>query len=114
MSAAREWLIWSNEHLAFWAANHRGYTSQIDRAGRYTKAQADKICSKDGPSHRAGVPDEVALLAPGPSDPCEGRCPACPHCHARGAFGLIAPDDPALETDPSDPYFKQRPTGRKV
>lgn len=38
------WLVWSHEHNAFWRANHQGYTRSIERAGRYTRAEAEAIC----------------------------------------------------------------------
>src|SRR4051812_5202005 len=39
------YLIWSNEHQAWWMPNHSGYTTISERAGRYTKAQAEQICN---------------------------------------------------------------------
>lgn len=59
-----KWLIWSNEHGAWWAPNSRGYTTLLEAAGRYTKEQADVICGKLGEPRFEGVPDEVAVLAP--------------------------------------------------
>lgn len=38
-----KWLIWSNEHNAWWAPNHRGYVLDAKDAGRYTYEQAVKI-----------------------------------------------------------------------
>jgi hypothetical protein len=42
----KEWfLIWSNEHRAWWMPGSRGYTTLADRAGRYTREQALSICN---------------------------------------------------------------------
>jgi hypothetical protein len=38
------WLIWSNEHRAWWRANSCGYTQLAVDAGRYTMDEAVKIC----------------------------------------------------------------------
>lgn len=35
-------------------------------------------------------------------------CPACPHCIAAGAFGLIDPADPALTTNQPQPLKVKR------
>lgn len=36
------YLIWSNEHRAWWRANAQGYTTSHERAGRYTREEAVK------------------------------------------------------------------------
>jgi hypothetical protein len=38
------YLIWSNEHKAWWAPDRAGYTNRIARAGRYTHQEALDIC----------------------------------------------------------------------
>lgn len=35
-----KWLIWSNEHNAWWAPNHRGYTQAYEEAGVYNYKEA--------------------------------------------------------------------------
>lgn len=40
---AQRWLIWSNEHRAWWAANQCGYTPSRKTAGRYSFAEALEI-----------------------------------------------------------------------
>jgi hypothetical protein len=40
------WLIWSNEHHAWWEPNKRGYTVNRSRAGRYTRESAELICQE--------------------------------------------------------------------
>jgi hypothetical protein len=39
-----EWLIWSDEHGAWWMPNASGYTRKLSDAGRYSLEQATKIC----------------------------------------------------------------------
>jgi hypothetical protein len=41
-----EWLIWSNEHLAYWKPNRCGYTKFAEEAGIYTFNEAEEICNK--------------------------------------------------------------------
>ena len=41
--AEREFLIWSNEHSAYWKPDGNGYTGNRNEAGRYTLAHAIKI-----------------------------------------------------------------------
>lgn len=40
-----EYLIWSNEHNAWWGANHMGYYQCVENAGSYTLEEALKICN---------------------------------------------------------------------
>ncbi len=62
------WIVWSNEHRAFWAPNRRGYTPRIEKAGRYTKVEAEAICN--GANYRANstiykdTPPEICMPAP--------------------------------------------------
>lgn len=65
---AEYFLIWSNEHRAWWGPAHRGYTSLADRAGRYTREEAVKICNGanygwDGDSNpnELPIPESVAM-----------------------------------------------------
>ncbi len=62
-SAEGKYLVWSNEHKAWWGAGHRGYTRFIERAGRYDRAEALKIAStRDGGWRlNKGNPDEIAI-----------------------------------------------------
>jgi hypothetical protein len=61
----KKYLIWSNEHGAWWSLNRRGYTRTTAEAGRYNKEDALEIC-KDAaiatPEH--SVKPEVMFLAP--------------------------------------------------
>lgn len=40
-----KYLIWSNEHNAWWCPDHCGYTSSVDKAGRYSLSEAIEICN---------------------------------------------------------------------
>lgn len=57
------YLVWSNEHRAWWGPNHCGYTRHIDRAGRYERSEALRIAgTRDGGWRlNKGNPDEIAL-----------------------------------------------------
>lgn len=57
------YVIWSEEHGAWWRPGRHGYTRELSKAGRYSKADADQIvANKHLPSF---VPfDEVAFPAP--------------------------------------------------
>ena len=48
MSETCKWLIWSNEHNAWWAPNGRGYVQNRTEAGRYTLAEAMESCDYHG------------------------------------------------------------------
>lgn len=63
----RVWLVWSNEHAAWWGANHCGYYMDIDSAGRYTLAEALAIQTgaRDGWDPNGGTnPPEIVTPAP--------------------------------------------------
>lgn len=60
---AAKYLVWSNEHRAWWAPDERGYTRRIERAGRYGRAQAIKIAgTRGGGWPIEGNPYEIAIL----------------------------------------------------
>lgn len=63
MAGEGKYLVWSNEHKAWWGVDHRGYTRFIERAGRYDRAEALKIAgTRDGGWRlNKGNPDEIAL-----------------------------------------------------
>lgn len=60
----RRWLIWSNEHCGWWSLCDFGYTTQIERAQRYTEAEARERCRPEGAAMYENVLNEVAVLAP--------------------------------------------------
>jgi hypothetical protein len=59
------WLIWSNEHRAWWGPGRHGYTTLTDRAGRYSRQEAAEIVGQANIVPRL-PPNEVAVLAPRP------------------------------------------------
>lgn len=62
-----DWLIWSNEHRAYWAPNSCGYTPYLERAGRYQYHAARRICERAnlcGNGYLTPVPCEVMVPSP--------------------------------------------------
>lgn len=45
MSEFRNWVVWSNEHDAWWGPNHCGYYQSLLGAGLYTETEAKAIAS---------------------------------------------------------------------
>jgi hypothetical protein len=39
-----KYLIWSNEHRAWWKANRHGYTTATHKAGQFSYEEAKQIC----------------------------------------------------------------------
>ena len=54
------WLIWSNEHLAYWKPARCGYTTLLEEAGRYTFTEAKEIV-EDANKHCINEPNEAML-----------------------------------------------------
>lgn len=56
------YLIWSHEHGLWWRANRSGYAVAVKDAGRYTRAEAIKICAgtRDGWTDD-GRPSEIPV-----------------------------------------------------
>jgi hypothetical protein len=44
-----QYLIWSIDHSLWWCENSRGYTDEIERAGRFQKDRALSICKDASP-----------------------------------------------------------------
>ena len=56
------WLIWSNEHSAWWGPNRRGYVQDRNEAGRYTHQEAEEIVhSANEYQHPDEKPNEAML-----------------------------------------------------
>lgn len=57
------YLVWSNQHRCWWRANSHGYTNDVTRAGRYSRAEAISISfqGRDGWQNPKGAPDELAI-----------------------------------------------------
>jgi len=59
-----EYLVWSNEHRAWWRANRCGYTKVLANAGHYSRDEAIAICAhaRDGfGAHE--IPSEIPIKA---------------------------------------------------
>jgi len=56
------YLIWSNEHQAWWRPDSKGYTLHVDAAGRYERDEAFSIASgaRDG-WIEGEAPPEIAI-----------------------------------------------------
>lgn len=65
---AKVWLVWSNEHTAWWKPGCLGYTADAEKAGRYTLADARKHANSGqmgGTCARCEhLPNEVVTPAP--------------------------------------------------
>lgn len=77
MNDSPRYLIWSNQHGRWWRPGRRGYTTAIEVAGRYSRAEAEMIVDQStlgGQLVRHDVDpvdgrpyeylDEVMVLAP--------------------------------------------------
>jgi len=63
MSDGEWWMVWSNEHRAWWKPGGYGYTTATHKAGRFTRERAEEIVAQ------ANIilhdpPHEVMVLAP--------------------------------------------------
>jgi hypothetical protein len=61
-----QYLIWSNEHEAWWGPGECGYVTVISKAGRYSREGAEAICRRANivQRHLGIEPHEVLVLAP--------------------------------------------------
>jgi hypothetical protein len=50
------YLIWSNQHRAWWGPARRGYVNRVEDAGRYSEATALEICTDAIPGRRGSDP----------------------------------------------------------
>jgi hypothetical protein len=59
------YLIWSNEHRAWWRGNRHGYTRGLYAAGQFSRAEALKICADAVPQamHVGAIAEIPARLA---------------------------------------------------
>ena len=66
-------LVWSNEHAAYWCPNEEGYTRDANKAGRYDLEKASQICNTASYGS-IGTPNETMLpLGSIPRTKPEGR-----------------------------------------
>ena len=57
------YLIWSNEHRAWWRPSEAGYTTHVEAAGRYSRERAIAICRDARGGWREGTPPpEIPVL----------------------------------------------------
>lgn len=59
----RDYLVWSNEHRAWWGPAGRGYVRRVSEAGRYSWPEALAICSRaiPGDAERFGLLPELPV-----------------------------------------------------
>jgi hypothetical protein len=75
---AKDWVIWSEEHAAWWAKGRLGYTKSLAGAGRYSQAEAQAIEQKanaycqPGSWNECAFPDPLTSTAHG-SHPVRGH-----------------------------------------
>lgn len=66
MTEKEKYLIWSNEHNAWWGQNGSGYTGSTDTAGRYSLEKAIEVCNGanyDWNTDQAKkIPNELPIL----------------------------------------------------
>ena len=55
------YLIWSFQHMKWWRPNGRGYTSEIDEAGRYPQEEAGLYVLDDVLHNEIAIPEPNAL-----------------------------------------------------
>ncbi len=69
MSVAEIYLIWSNEHRAWWGPGRHGYTTNTDMAGRYSEVEATEIVLNANRYQKPDLPpNEIMVLAPAEPD----------------------------------------------
>lgn len=63
LSPEEEYLVWSNEHKAWWRPNNAGYTKSSKAAGRYTRAEALDISrrARNGWIKHDSTPDDLPI-----------------------------------------------------
>jgi hypothetical protein len=68
----KSWVIWSEEHGAWWKAHSTGYTRQLSEAGRYEAAKAEEIVTRANKYCEPGTFNEVGLPDPMQSEKGSG------------------------------------------
>ena len=60
---ADDYLIWSNEHRAWWGPGRAGYVKRVAEAGRYSREEALDICTDamPGTSRLIGMLPELPV-----------------------------------------------------
>jgi hypothetical protein len=57
------YLIWSHEHGAWWGPGGSGYVTRIGQAGRYSRTEAMRICTRAIPGNLGALPELPVRLA---------------------------------------------------
>lgn len=58
-----QYLIWSNEHKAWWGPNGNGYVRRVENAGSYSRIDAMNICFNAMPGRSGSRPlQEIPIL----------------------------------------------------
>jgi hypothetical protein len=60
----RQYVIWSEEHGAWWGAAEWGYTVSLRAAGRFSKARAEEIVDKANRFIQPPAFHEIAISDP--------------------------------------------------
>ena len=58
------YVIWSEEHGAWWAPKRNGYTRSLAEAGRYWEEETKEIVTDANKYAPAGQLNEIAILDP--------------------------------------------------
>jgi hypothetical protein len=86
MGCGKKYLIWSNEHRAWWGANRWAFAERIEDAGRYDREEALNLCL-------GGMPGPLMM---------------CPTASARGRSGCDVPKGRHRKhKDDTDPAQRQ-------
>lgn len=64
--SGRMYLIWSEEHGAWWLSSSNGYTRSLAKAGRYSRKEAEDIVEAANEFVAEGTFNEVAIPDPMP------------------------------------------------
>ena len=59
-----KYVIWSEEHGAWWGPNASGYTRELTKDGRYEKTVAEKIVAEA--NQYLGAPTFAEVILPDP------------------------------------------------
>lgn len=65
---SEKYVIWSNEHRAWWAPEEFGYVRSLTHAGRYSRTRALEICRRALLGSPEGVPNEIMVREDDMSD----------------------------------------------
>jgi hypothetical protein len=67
-----QYVIWSEEHGAWWSPGEHGYTRSLQSAGRYAKMRAEVIVEKANAYVTPPAFHEIAIPDPLPTDQVRG------------------------------------------